>query len=380
MGRLTDAGVQVLLGMVHAPAVTLTQTEGKTLERLRSLFADRNAADELGRTLTLDMAAYLNRPVRCSVLPSPGAVTDAWRFSAQVDADRWWLDLDVALAGAFADAMIGGDGTAAVGRGRRVRGLVRRIAERIFAVVADVTGSAAPQPAAEEDPATARGAESGDALAVGGGLYAVAIDQYPWQIGVYAREPAAQAPPPQAARPSAPPIIADESERPAPATVASVIDLLRVRLEHSSHATIDASEPKTSETGEPFASDSPPITLGLALTTDGTGALVALLDRAAVGIVASGASGSVLPDCEAVGDVVAAAAEAVVRDALGDLGLRLPAIASSGQRVVRLADNPLPARTPHHAVDLRVAAGEREGVIRLLIPSWMLAQEAQTSS
>ena len=369
MARLNDSEARKLVMAVGQAAAVQDgsrQEPDDGADRLRALFADRDRSDELGRRLTLELAAYLNRPVRCSVLPASAPVADAWRFVAQLGADALWLDLDVDLAIAFADAMIGGDGTGSLGRGRRVRTLAGKIAELILTVVAGAAGATSIG-AVEALDNLGNSVGDRDPVVLGGGLYAVAIDQFPWQVGVLVRGAAAAAPPPPRT-----PAMTTTPAKPPEGSIDELIDALRGRLAAASHVQIASADATTMESGEPFTALTAPVALGLALTTDGTGALVAVLDRSAVVILASGASGNALPAAEPVGDVVVAAAEAVVRDALTSAGRRLPSVAESGQRVVRLADNPLPARTPHHAVELRLSAGERSGVMRLLIPSSML--------
>jgi len=114
--------------------------------------------------------------------------------------------------------------------------------------------------------------------------------------------------------------------------------------------------------------------LGLALTAGGNGAVVAFADAAAVHGIACAAVGAPFSRGTTPGEVVLAAAEAVVRDALERAALRLPALARDGHRVVRLTDDPLTARTPHHAVDVRLSIEGSTGTLRVLVPSWMLGR------
>jgi hypothetical protein len=99
---------------------------------------------------------------------------------------------------------------------------------------------------------------------------------------------------------------------------------------------------------------------------------VAFADAAAVSGIASAAAGAPSAMTGPPGEIAVAAAEAVVRDALERAVLKLPALSDEGRRVVRLSDDPLTARTPHHAVDVEVSVEGRTGTLRVLVPSWML--------
>ena len=376
MARLTESDARRLVATVadamperlrEADAAPSPAAQPEALERLADQFRNPEVADELGRRLTLDLAAYLNRPVRCSVMVPSAAVADAWRFTALVAGVTWWIDLDVDLGVAFADAMIGGDGGGSLGRGRRVRALAEQVAWRMFQTAASASGMARPIVSSDgTDPKVADGAK---AIAIAGGLCAVTTRELAWQIGVVA--PAAV---PHSVAPSAPVVVHAPRpipQRPQQRPVETVIEAMRARIAETSHAVV-APNVDVSESQEPPIGAEQPAALGLALTAGGTGAVIALLDRDVVTGLASGASGAPIPVAEPIGDVIVAAAEAVMRDALLHTGRLLPGIASEAQRVIRLSDIPLPARTPHHIVTLHVAAGERSGSIRLLVPSWML--------
>ena len=116
------------------------------------------------------------------------------------------------------------------------------------------------------------------------------------------------------------------------------------------------------------------------MTAGGNGAVVAFADAAAVsGIASAAAGGEALPAGAVPGEVAVAAAEAVVRDALERAAVKLPALGDEGHRIVRLSDDPLTARTPHHAVDVEVSTDGKTGTLRVLVPSWMIVHREKKS-
>ena len=430
MARLTESQARRLVeALSGAGAITVPRRSGASpahdddaaLRKVRALFADAAACDELGRALTLDLASYLKRPVRCSVTPPLTPPATAWRFEASGDGFGWYVDVDVALARAFADAMIGGDGTANVGQGRRVRLLAERVVARMLSVVAAAAGVEAPVGRAP----TAETLDETASESLAGGLCAVAAEQYGWQIGIRVTAglrddaasaalapPAAPVPtgvlaptaapaPPVASAPiavptphalSAPPSAPDAPrllEQPKPIAreaksgdadrvIHVAVAALRAHLQDVLHCQIPQSQPEIAEMGEADLGARSPAALGLALTAGGNGAVVAYLNAEAVAGLAGGAAGGPVPLVEPAGEVVLAAAEAIVRDALADVARRLPGIASDVYRIVRLSDNALPARTAHHAVEIPLAIGGRAGTLQLLVPSWMLSTPTRT--
>lgn len=385
-------------------------------QRLSALFGDSGALDELGRALTLDLASYLNRPVRCSVTQPGSPVANAWRYEALGQNLVWWLDLDTRLAGAFADAMIGGDGSGHVGHGRRVRALVEPLVARIFQTVAEAAGV--------EPPGSAFAAAPGESgIVIAGGLCAVAADQYGWQIGIRVAQPLAAAQPKadspgtvwpatrkeaaSATQPAAASATQPTAAPRASAVQAPETSLLLKTVQPGNEASpvtpysspaagddavlrfavesflrhvqevlrcqIGSTPPTISRPTGADLKTMPATSLGFALTAGGNGAVVAFLNADAVAAMAAGAVGAPIPPVESSGDVVLAAAEAIVRDALGEVARNLPGIASDAHRIVRLSDSPLPARTAHHAADVRFSIGGRAGTLTLLVPSWMLA-------
>ncbi len=390
MARLSDAAAERLIasvGRAGPPPSERAESGSGGLdaaaalaERLTEFFRAPQAVDDLGRRLTLDLAAYLNRPVRCSANVPAAPVADAWRFEMRSGDNGWWLDIDVGLATAFADAMIGGDGAAALGRGRRVRSLAETVALRIVATTASAAGMEPSDVVSIGDTGAAK-PNDGEQLPLVGGLCAVATDQYAWQLGIRTCAGARAEAQPPVPLSSASPVIAYEPV-PAPAeqprSLEAIVAALRARLSDTAHAAVTArTEPV--ETDDPQIHVTQPVALGLAVTAGGTGAVIALLDSDAVAGLAGAAAGSPVPPSEPAGDVIVAAAEAVMRDALSAAGRVLPGIASHAQRVVRLTDIPIPARLPHHVVEMHVDAGARSGGIRLLVPSWMLSSAAESS-
>lgn len=400
MPRLTEQDALALANALSAGAAgarvekpeeeegrSTTSVSDESASRLRSVFAKSESLDELGHAITLDLASYLNRPVRCSVTKATPLATDVWRFEAAGQGFDWWLDLDVELARAFADAMIGGDGTGHMGQGRRVRALVERVVARMFGTIAGAAGIEAPR-----DASAATAASPGPTIVLGGGLCAVATDQFAWQVGMrvtaqvvqgaQVRETprllrfAAPSPVSSAAVNEPPPAVAQSPQAagdPA-AVIRGAIDAFRAHLEEVLRCRIAVTEPSISTIAGTDVASLPRTSLGLALTGGGDGAVVVFLNGEAIAGLSAGAVGAPIPVADPPGEVVLAAAEAIVRDALADAARKLPGIASGVHRIVRLTDNSLPARTPHHAIDVRITVGGRSGALQMLVPSWMLAQ------
>jgi hypothetical protein len=364
------------------------------VERLRSLVHDNTRLDELGRALTLDLASYLRRPVRCSLGHAVPAIPTAWRFGAKTRGGFVWLDIDIALAAALGDAMIGGDGTGAIGRGRRVRALASVAARRMLETIASAATIALTDATETLAPDPAFGAP------IAGGSCAVAVAQYPWTMGAAFDAPIATRSSPSAASPASPAraTAPERSFQPAPssrraapspiesgvqpasdpeAALSAAIDALDARLSELTLRTVAARPAKVERIAGSEVAGPSSAALGLALSAGGNGVVVAFADAAAVSGLAAGAAGGRPAEAGQPGEVVIAAAEAVLRDALERAALRLPALGDEGHRVVRLSDDPLTARTPHHAVDISLAIGDRTAWLRVLVPSWMLANRTK---
>jgi hypothetical protein len=382
MARLTDDQSEKLAIALVADArvtassdrsVDASQTDEDKIRQVQLFFRDAGATDSLGRALTIDLASYLNRPVRCSLSQTAAPIGDPWRFESEAAGYSWWIEFDAGLGSAFADAMIGGDGTAAFGRGRRARGLVKCVAGRMLRCIAAAAGVEAPP-----EPSFVA-AKSGSAAALAGGSCAVASDRYGWQVGAVASEPAKSNETVSFAAASETRSIPDRQPRHAPnaaedpaSIVASVVDGLCAHLQRALHCEVSAQHPNVTDLADAELKELPPAALQLGLTAGGNGALVASLDRDAVAGLAAGVGAAAMPATEMPGEVVVAAAEAIVRDALREIASRLPGINGGMRRIVRLADNSLPARTPHHAVNVRLSICGRPGALYLLVPSWML--------
>ena len=348
--------------------------------------------------MTLDLAAYLNKPVRCSLGASSTAVAHAWHFQALAGGMRCWIDVDVDLAVAFADAMIGGNGVANIGRGKRVRALAAIVVRRMFSTIARAAGVDPENIVVDQcDP----GVDVATALS---GLCAVATTQYPWSFG-FVRAHGDRVPTtsdPDAGRRDVPerpvempsatyveqaPLLFSSPVKPvAPldtgataseAVLHTAIAALRSRLDEVTHAQVAADAANVAYIEHPDAeAPAAPWALALALTAASGGAIVAFVDVEAVRCLASATVGGGFTRNGDPGEVVLAAAEAVVREAISAMAKRMPIASAEAQRFVRLSDEPLPARTPHHAIVLPLS-GECAGRLRVLVPSWML-QAADT--
>jgi hypothetical protein len=400
MARLTEADAERLARRLAASLSTRPPEEAGDLRqkdfadvRVRDAAVDASRTDVLGRALTLDLASYLNRPVRCSVGKARPVASASWRFEAVGGGGSLWIDLDVGLASAFADAMIGGDGTGTVGHGKKVRALVERVALRMLRTIAEA--------AEVEPPVSARLASSQDPQAqpLAGGHCAVATDQYAWTFGILPSTalesvaaahalPAAPAPETAAAPIDVPfiaPFVLASATAAAPeAVLNAAIRSACAHLQNRLHADVAPIEPlvalRAGADDADITDELPSAGLRLAVTAGGNGALVATIDREAVAGLAGAAIARTLPAPEHPGSVVLSAAEAAMRDLLDSLATGLPGIARESRRTVRLLDEPLPAHAPHHAADVRIAVGGRIGTLRLLVPSWMLQPEGGSGS
>lgn len=401
MARLTDeqseklaialgAGahvVQASSGAVGAPealrgAETLgaSRTGQDVVRQLQEFVRDPGALDALGRALTIDLASYLNRPVRCSFSQTLAPVGDPWRFESDNAGYSWWIEFDAGLGAAFADAMIGGDGTATFGRGRRARGLVKHVATRMLQCIAVAAGLE--PPAATTLSAAAHAGEA----ALAGGNCAVASHQHAWQVGAFAKK-VAQSSEAAVPMPTAQTRTIADTQQFIPTAledpgsiIVSIVSRLCSHLQEALRCEVSAQSPLITDLADAELTELPPAALQLGLTAGGNGALVASLDRDAVAGLAAGVGAAGMPPTQSPGDVVVAAAEAIVRDALREIASRLPGVNGEAHRIVRLADNSLPARTPHHAASVRLNICGRLGALYLLVPSWMLVPPSGASS
>ncbi|HXW77050.1 MAG TPA: hypothetical protein VEJ20_06530, partial [Candidatus Eremiobacteraceae bacterium] len=323
--------------------------------------------DAFGRAMTLALAQYVRRPVRCSAGIAAQPFPNAWRFTGRSASCAWWLELEADLVGAFADAMIGGDGSHPLRQGRRVRSLGERIAGLMMRSIAEGAGVDAPA----RMHAT-KTAESSD-FAIAGGRCAVATADYGWRAGAVLApsKPTAASGDDLHLRVQSPRVLVAPG-RNAESIVCESFRALVERMQEKVGAEISTSSLEITTldgAGQPAL---PQAALRLALTAGGSGAVVVVLDRGAVRAVAAAAAAAALPRESVPGRVIQSMAEAIVRDAVSEAAAHLPAIASDAHRIVSLADDPLPARAPHHCAQSRIASAGESGAMRLLVPSWML--------
>jgi hypothetical protein len=374
MARMTDVRAEELASALQASGVSALQasgvsTPGRTVEadsanhpsglqreavkrRLVAALKDPVEGDAVGRSVTLHLASYLRRPVRCSTAASVQPIAEPWRFEADADGMRWWMEVDAALGAAFADAMIGGDGTAALPNGRRVRALAARVVTEFLKVVGqhcEVPSMSTAVFAADGTPAEG---------ALGGGLCAVASAQYPWRIGLAAE-------------------IAEPKPTQEAPDIHRFTETLILALARIVRASAEIKRIIVRQNQDGGRGDDRPATLRLALAAGGNGALVIALDRRAATAVALAAAGSIEPQremqSESDGHIFIAAAEAGLRAALHAAAATLPGIATHAHRIVRLEEAPLPAQTSHVAADVELSLAGRQGRCWMLVPSWMIA-------
>jgi Flagellar biosynthesis protein, FliO len=360
VSRLTDAGADRLTARLSSNTSTLGERSAQisgaspadSTRQLTALFADGPRLDALGRAMTLELAEYLKRPVRCTASANAPALPQAWRYQSAMEGVTLWVDVDPELAAAFADAMIGGDGAGAPRHGRRAALVALSAVARMLSAIAQAAALEGPTHidwlGAANDPKT---------VAIGGGRCAVATNALTWRIGAgIGRHAVVERLAPMAAfaRPAAP---SDDPD----AIVHAAVTAMCARMQQllRSQIVVESEVVTKVESGEHVPMKA--VALRLALTSGGNGALVASLDGPAVTAIGCGLVSSFLPRSDRTGDIVLSAAEAIARDGLREAAARLPGTRDGGHRIVRLADAPLPARTAHHVVTLRISVAGAAG-------------------
>jgi hypothetical protein len=379
------------------------QADGE-VGRVKSAVASAIDAGSLADAIANALRTYLNRDVSCDISADGAPPENTMRFEAG-DAIALHVDLDASLAAALADIGIGGDGTN-TRHGKRIR-IGRQLEPLVLELMQALAQAAAlgPPPEAHFIDVARR-----HATVVGVGTITVAGISGGWSAGVAVRESRASAPAPAKAQPDTPlrtvPSPAQPSvprevvyavSEPAPAdtpprTSAGAPPQPRERVlgarsaaepQNAFGAAVEAARgrlgemthcPTVLESIRVERVDAPALQrddLKLALIAGGQGSLVLSADRETVASVAASATGVDAVDGREPGAVALDAVEAVLRAALRGFAEKLPAIAGTPARFVRLDEGALPARSPHFAIVAPVRIGERPATLHWLVPAWM---------
>ena len=418
MSRLSQSDVSRLVGALRgesAPVSALPagapteniapppQADGE-VARVKSAVASAIEAGSLADTIANALRAYLNRDVTCDMRADGAPPENAMRFEAG-DAIALHVDLDASLAAALADIGIGGDGTN-TRHGKRNR-VGRQLEPLVLELVQAIARAASLAPLLE-----ARFIEVArrHATPVGVGVMSIGGISGGWSAGVAVREPRASVPasgraqpgaPARAMAPPAPPAAPREVvhavAEPGPVETPSRVStnappqarerVLGARTTGEPHddfgAAVEAARGRLGEMTHCSTVlesirvervDAPALQRGdlkLALIAGGQGSLVLSADRETVASVAASATGVDAADGREPGAVALDAVEAVLRAALRGFAEKLPAIAGTPARFVRLDEGALPARSPHFAIVAPVRIGERAATLHWLVPAWM---------
>ncbi len=418
MSRLSQNDVSRLVGALRGESVPASappagaatenvapppRADGE-VARVKSAVASAIEAGSLADTIANALRAYLNRDVTCDMRADGAPPENAMRFEAG-DAIALHVDLDASLAAALADIGIGGDGTN-TRHGKRNR-VGRQLEPLVLELVQAIARAASLAPLLE-----ARFIEVArrHATPVSVGVISIAGITGGWSAGVAVRESRATVPasgraqldaPARAIAPSAPPAAPREvvhavaepgpiETLPRASTNAPTQGRERVlgaRTTGETHddfgAAVEAARGRLGEMTHCSTVlesirvervDAPALQRGdlkLALIAGGQGSLVLSADRETVASVAASATGVDAADGREPGVVALDAVEAVLRAALRGFAEKLPAIAGTPARFVRLDEGALPARSPHFAIVAPVRIGERSATLHWLVPAWM---------
>ena len=385
-----DAPVTADRAQAHSPEIARVSAAAA------AAIEDGALADAIGRAL----GSYLGREVACAALPDAPRPADALRFETE-GAIALHVDLDAALAGALADVAIGGDGTNTK-HGKRVR--IGRALEggmlEMLRVIAAASGLPAPTQARFIEVARRQ------ATPVAGGSLALGELRGTWTASAAQREERAVSPPQQRARPAdaarpapqpepvvAPREVVHAAPEPGPKSsevrqrvlaarpidetdsgFGAAVEGARVRLGEMLHCTTALETMRVARIETPVLQRGD---LKLALIAGGHGSLVLSADRDTVASVAATALHAEDEEAGEPGAVALDAVEAVLRAAMRGFAEKLPTIAGSPSRFVRLAEGALPARSPHFAIVAPVRIGERAATLQWLVPAWMADSHAE---
>jgi hypothetical protein len=379
MARLSDADVdQLVASLSGSPEAQASASAHAGSDVARPPFADTglvttraaqrllelSADGSLGPLLTQKLAAYLNRPLRCTSGDGPELTGDSARYLAQADGIRYWVRLESLLASAIADATIGGEGEAPkVGYGPKVARLAAGAVLEIVRVIAAALGL--PEPVAAE--LDREWPETPPVLA--GGRLSVAAQDYVWQAGLVSME-----------RP-APQNLSRRSELtpPRPSVAAKGNDLevalecVRRQLEEMAREAVTFGAIQRVAMAAPRV---PQAWLRMSLRARAGGAIVLAVDRETAASLVNCALRADVVSANGSGALMQAGAEVILRDALQALAGELSDGLDEPYHILPLSDEAILATLPHQSVEHGFTCGARSGVLRWLVPDRLLSRRA----
>ncbi len=418
MARLTDTDVKRLVGAlrgetqpaaspatgpprVDAPiAADRLETPLPEIARVSAAVTAALEAGTLADAIGRALGSYLGREIACAALPDAPRPTDALRFETE-GAIALHVDLDAALAAALVDVAIGGDGTNTKHgkRGRIGRALEGGMLE-MLRVIAAASGLPAPTEARFIEVARRQ------ATPVAGGSLVLGELRGAWTASAAQREaraisaPQPRARPADVPRPTPPPepvvaprevvhaapepglkspevrqrVLAARAIDETDSGFGAAVEGARARLAEMLHCATALEAMRVARVDTPVLQRGD---LKLALIAGGHGSLVLSADRETVANVAATALHAEDEEAGEPGAVALDAVEAVLRAAMRGFAEKLPTIAGSPGRFVRLAEGALPARSPHFAIVAPVRIGERAATLQWLVPAWMADAHAE---
>ncbi|HZV80296.1 MAG TPA: hypothetical protein VFF60_11875 [Candidatus Binatus sp.] len=356
-----------------------------------------DAAAAIAGALEQAVRSYLGRDVTIEVEPHAAPSAGSLRFESIAGADSWRAELDATVATAIADIAIGGDGeNVRHAKRNRTGKQLEGFAHQMMCALASALRADAPSSARySSDAQSARAGTEVDSGHAGGSL-AIGDTRGAWYIGfarsqahpVMERPVAVTQPLERVSSTRDVVLVAPEpAPRAQPRAPAPLIDQARARRSSDTDGdfepAVEAATARLAETVRCTAEletlevervDTPVLTRGdlkLALIAGGQGSLVFSADKETVASVAAAAIGVDQSTGADAGPVCVDAVEAILRASMRAFAERLPAIAGTPPRFVRLADGALPARSPHFQIVAPVRIAERAATLRWLVPAWM---------
>lgn len=321
----------------------------------------------LGTLLTGCLAAYLERPVRCTSGNTPPSAGETVLYCTKGPGLRLWLRADALLVSAIADAMIGGEGEGPrVGYGSKVVRVAGAAVSEMMQCVAAALQLPAPGPAVSD-----RSAQL-DFPAIASGQCAIATQTFGWSAGLFVAEAI-----------DAPPVGGDCKVAPAPGAAAATGPEPGVQASQNPdilHAALNGAasalqrmlrrplKMKIARIEHDVATTSLRGWLRMSLNSRGTGAIVLAVEREAAVALVNCALGVEVVDTRG-GALMESGAEVLIRAALEGFADALPDHRDRTWNTLRLSEEAVLAQVPHERVEVTFAAGGDAGTLRWLIPA-----------
>lgn len=379
MARLSDADVDHLIASLggalpaspearaaHPSSGSANPAQAAVaIRRLHELSADGS----LGPLLTQRLAAYLNRPLRCTSGDASPLSGEVASYAGSADGIRFWVRLESLLVSSIADAAIGGEGEAPkVGYGPKVARLATGAALQIMRVIAAALRLPEPSAAQLER-------EWHDELtAQAGGRLSLTTRDYGWQAGLVSIETAMSTSTqlPMTAESSG------DSTPPAPARAArrvpdleTALEYARRRLEEMTHDQVTLGAVHRVAVAVPRV---PPGWLRLSLRARAGGVIILAVDRETAATLVNCVLQADIISADGDGALMRSGAEVVVRNTLLAFAQELAEGIDEPHHMVPLGDEAILASFPHESIEHAFTCGSRSGVLRWLVPDGLLSE------